>query len=325
MYSGVARLGQHPPVQPVDRDLHVVIERKERVADGAVSLRLVAADGGPLPRWRPGCHLDVLLPSGRLRQYSLCGDPTDRSAYRIAVRRIEDGGGGSLEVHDTLRKGDELRVRGPRNAFPFLRSSRYLFIAGGIGITPILPMVRTAQLRGADWRLVYTGRTRDSLPFLDELHALCRGRVRVRADDEHGGLPDPADLLAGTPPDATVYCCGPPPLIEGVHRLLPVDRPFHYERFSPPPIVDGTPFEVELRGSGRVLPVPADRTALEVVREVLPDVAYSCQQGFCGTCRVRVLAGVVDHRDHVLTDDERAEEMTICVSRSRGGRIVLDL
>ena len=305
-YERLSRRGarRQPPVRAVDRTLRLVVDRVVREASDVVSLRLIAPSGEPLPRWQPGCHLDLLLPSGRRRQYSLCGDPADRRAYRIAVRRIADGEGGSVEVH-TLREGSSVAVQGPRNAFPFLDVPSYLFLAGGIGITPILPMVRAAEARGADWRLVYTGRSRASMPFLA---ALPDDRVVVRPDDEYG-VPDPAALLAHAPAHATVYCCGPGPMIDGVRAALG-RRPVHFERFSPPPVLGGEPFTVRLARTGVTVPVAADRSALAAIREVLPNVAYSCRQGFCGTCRVRVLPG--------------GDEMSICRDRGRG-LVVLDL
>ena len=325
---GMERLGRRsnrPPVVRVDRDLRVVVERVHAEAEDVVSLRLAAADGSRLPGWQPGAHVDVVLPSGRIRQYSLCGDPADRGHYRIAVRRLPDGAG-SGEIHDEVVEGTPLMLRGPRNAFPFITADRYLFIAGGIGITPILPMVRAAAARGADWRLVYTGRSGESLPFLDELARIEPDRVWIRPDAEYGIPASGAELLEHAPDDATVYCCGPTPMISGV-RIDAGDRrgSVHWERFSAPPVVGGSSFRVELARSGRSLDITADRSALDVVRESLPQVAYSCRQGFCGTCKVRVLSGAVDHRDHALTGDERADHMMLCVSRAEGDRLVIDL
>ena len=327
-YERLSRLDRgRPPVRPVNRDRSLVIEEVRDEAVDVRSLILVAPDGAELPAWHPGAHLDVLLPSGRMRQYSLSGDPADRHQYRIAVRRLDAGKGGSREVHDTLRQGDHLTVRGPRNAFPFIPSERYLFLAGGIGITAILPMVRSAAAAGADWQFVYCGRSRPSLPFLDEITALAPGRVWIRPDDEYGIPASGAELLERAPDRARVYCCGPMPMTTGVRLDLPDSRAeaLHYERFAPPPIVDGQPFEVELARTGRVLRVPADRSALEVIREEKPDISYSCRQGFCGTCTQPLLSGTVEHNDHVLTPSQRAEAMTVCVSRAAGGRVVLDL
>ncbi|MGH3780091.1 MAG: PDR/VanB family oxidoreductase [Pseudonocardiaceae bacterium] len=321
-----AAFSQRPPTRRVDRELNLVVEEVRVEAQDVRSLRLVSAEGDELPSWQPGAHIDVLLPSGRCRQYSLCGDPADRKSYRIAVRRIADGSGGSRELHDSISTGGALTVRGPRNAFPYVDAAGYLFIAGGIGITPILPMVKQAAAVGVPWQLVYTGRSRASMPFLDELTALDAACVRVRPYDEYGFPRTGAELLEYAPAGATVYCCAPPTTIANVRRDRPASAAaaLHFERFTTPPILDGVPFEVELQRSDRVLTVPADRSALEVIRGTVPDVAYSCQQGFCGTCRTRVISGEIDHRDRVLTDREHADTMTICVSRARGGRIVLD-
>ncbi|WP_114451853.1 PDR/VanB family oxidoreductase [Halopolyspora algeriensis] len=332
LITGYERLSRYswrrrPPVVAVNRDLHLVVDEVRQQADEVVSLRLVHPRGHTLPAWQPGAHLDVVLPSGRMRQYSLCGDPTDRHSYRIAVRRLADGDGGSVEVHDTLQAGSGVTVRGPRNAFPFVTTERYLFLAGGIGITPILPMVRTAAARGVDWHFVYAGRSRESMPFLDEIAQLDPHRVWIRPDTHYGIPASGAELLEHAPEGATVYCCGPAPMITGVRLDLPASRAeaLHFERFSAPPIVNGTPFHIDLAHSGHSLQVPADRSALSVIREHVPEVAYSCRQGFCGTCKTRVLAGEVEHRDHVLTDTERAENMMICVSRATSQHLKLDL
>jgi ferredoxin-NADP reductase len=284
--AGYRRLAEssgrrRPPTPEVNRRLPLLVETVRPEADGVVSLRLVRPDRSRLPAWRPGAHLDLLLPSGEVRQYSLCGAPEDLSHYRIAVRLV---GAASAEVHQ-LTAGTRVTVRGPRNAFPFVTAPAYHFVAGGIGITPILPMVRRAEANGADWRLVYTGRNRESMPFLDELPA---DRVRIRPDTEFGVPAAGAELLEEMPSGASVYCCGPMPMISSVRIDLARlgAKAVYFERFTPPPIVDGEPYRVVLRRSGHTLDVPADRSTLDVVREVLPDVAYSCRQGFCGTCEV---------------------------------------
>lgn len=287
-----------------------------------VRLRL---EGTDLPPWEPGAHLDLVLPSGLVRQYSLCGDPAESGTYTVAARLIEDGRGGSREVHEQLHEGTEIEIRGPRNRFALVRSAAYLFVAGGIGITPVLPMLRAAEAAGADWRLVYCGRSRASMPFLDEIEKLGAdgGRVTVVAEDE-SGLPDLA-FLAGTPEETAVYCCGPDGLMDAVTRLLPEGRRPHLERFAPGAQEGGGPFEVELRRTGRTVRVAEGQSVLAAVRAEVRDVSYSCEQGFCGTCQQRVLAGEIDHRDELLTDGEREDSMLICVSRCHGGRLVLDL
>ena len=312
-----------PPVsgRPRSRALRLLLTAHETVADGVVQLRL---EGSGLPGWEPGAHLDLVLPSGLVRQYSLCGDPGDTSSYTVATRLVEDGRGGSREVHEQLAEGMELEVRGPRNRFPLVEAPSYVFVAGGIGITPILPMLR-ALPDGTDWRLLYGGRTRASMPFLEEVRRLAGDRLTLVAEDEDG-RPDLEKLFADAAEGTAVYCCGPEGLMAAVEARLPEGAVLHLERFAPRLSADGNAeFELELRRSGRTLTVPADSTVLAAVRRELPDTAYSCQQGFCGTCQQRVLEGEVDHRDELLTDAERADSMLICVSRSRSERLVLDL
>jgi ferredoxin-NADP reductase len=298
--------------RPRSRALRLLLASHETVAEGVVQLRL---EGRGLPGWEPGAHLDLVLPSGLVRQYSLCGDPEDTSSYTVATRLVADGRGGSREVHEQVREGAELEVRGPRNRFPLTGAPSYVFVAGGIGITPILPMLR-ALPDGAAWRLLYCGRSRASMPFLEEVEKLGRGRVTAVE-----GRPDLDAFLADVPEDAAVYCCGPEGLMAAVEERHPRVR---LERFTPR-ASEGGAFEVELRRSGRTLTVPADSTVLAAVRAELPNTAYSCEQGFCGTCQQRVLEGEVDHRDELLTDAERADSMLICVSRARGDRLVLDM
>jgi ferredoxin-NADP reductase len=325
-FEGFAATSRWQPsrVEPVPRALRAVITKRQLVAPDVVALTLADPDGGLLPSWTPGGHIDVQLPSGRRRQYSLCGPPGRRTDYRIAVRRIADGGGGSIEMHDAFEVGDTCVFEGPRNAFYLGTAERdVLFVLGGIGVTPILPMMQAAVQRGIDWRAIYAGRSREYMPFLDEVMSLAPERVTVWADDEHGRFAGVDDLLAGAGPTTAVYVCGPTPMLEAVRvaRNEFADAPLHYERFSPPPVVDGVPFELELARSRRVLSVPANRSALDVMRDLDPTTPYSCQQGFCGTCKVKVLAGQVDHRGRVAIGDD---EMVVCVSRAKGDRVVID-
>jgi ferredoxin-NADP reductase len=312
-----------PPVsgRPRSRALRLVLTARETIADGVVQLRL---EGANLPGWEPGAHLDLVLPSGLVRQYSLCGDPEDGSSYTVATRLVADGRGGSREVHEQLTEGMEVEVRGPRNRFPLVEAESYVFVAGGIGITPILPMLR-ALPDGTERRLLYGGRTRASKPCLEEVRKLAGDRLTLVAEDEDG-RPDLDALFAGVPAGTAVYCCGPEGLMAAVEERLPAGATLHLELFAPRTSADGnTEFEVELRRSGRTVAVAADSTVLAAVRRELPDTAYSCEQGFCGTCQQRVLEGEVDHRDALLTDAERGDSMLICVSRARGERLVLDM
>ena len=327
--SSLAPLLSRPrPVQHTGYDIPVVIPRITQVASGVRSFELRPTGGSEVPLWRPGAHLDVFLPSGLQRSYSLCGDPGDRSSFRIAVRRIDDGDGGSIEMH-SLSEGTQITVRGPRNAFPFRESPSYEFIAAGIGITPILPMVRHAEQSGARWTLTYLGRTRESLPFLDELRELdpAGDRITIRSDEE-SGPPSAAEVLAGGAPGSAIYMCGPPPLMDAVRELLPEINPtatLHTERFSPPKVVGGSPFTLYIAGTKEKVRVAAEESTLDAIRRVAPGVSYSCRQGFCSSCMTRVIAGEVDHRDHRLTADERSEYMLTCVSRAAGGTLTVDL
>ncbi|NEW38139.1 oxidoreductase [Nocardia cyriacigeorgica] len=313
-------LSRPKPLRRHGFDMTLVVDAMTTEAEDVRGLTLRATDGGRLPSWTPGSHLDVFLPSGRQRQYSLCGDPADPFNYRIAVRRLADGNGGSVEVHDVLHAGDPIHVRGPRNAFTFVDAPSYLFIAAGIGITPILPMAKAAGTRG---RLIYLGRSRASMPFLDEVP----GHADIRPDDE-AGTPRIAELLAQAAPGAAVYVCGPPPVLASAHRdffgLNPTGS-LHTERFSALPVADGKAFELTLARTGTTVRVGAEETALAAIRRAVPDVVYSCQQGFCGTCRVGVLDGQVDHRDRALTPAERGDQMLTCVSRAAGDTLLIDL
>ena len=315
----------------VERDL--VVDARTELAAGVVALDLVGHNGRDLPAWTPGSHVDVVLGPGRERQYSLCGDRADRSRWRIAVLREPDGGGGSVELHDRVAVGDTLRVRGPRNHFPFevTPGTRHRFVAGGIGITPLRAMVAEAAAAGADWTLDYAGRSRATMAFAAELAAVWPDRVRLHAADEGDRL-DVAALL-GTPRDDTaVHVCGPAKLIDAVSAATAGWPPqaLHLERFEArefgDPVWPG-PFEVELALTGTEVTVEPGQSVLEAVTAAGAVVLSSCRVGTCGTCETPVLEGAVEHRDSVLTPAEQADSavMMVCVSRAAGPRLVLDL
>ncbi|WP_410876954.1 PDR/VanB family oxidoreductase [Nocardia sp. A7] len=323
-----SRVGIIEPTE-VDRVLRLVVVDARSEADGVRSLRLEAADGSVLPPWHPGAHIDLTLPSGTVRQYSLCGDHTDRRSYQIAIRRLPDGGGGSIEIHDRLPVGARVTAAGPRNAFPFAYPhlaradiSRVVFVAAGIGITAILPMVRAAAASGIDWQLTYLGRDTATMPFLDEIGELDPDRVRILT----GSRRTPAELLARAGPGTSVYFCGPPGLLAGIRTEF--DRTgaagLHFERFSPEPVVGGQPFEIRLARTTASIHVAADESALAAVRGAVPDVAYSCQQGFCGTCRVRVVSGDVDRRGRSTFMDE-PDTVLLCTDRANSTQLTIDL
>lgn len=307
-------------------EAELVVERAEFAADGVLALSLRHPLGEPLPAWEPGAHVDVVLGPGLERQYSLCGDPADRAVWRIAVLREPDGRGGSAHVHEQLGQGDKVRVRGPRNHFALRPAARYRFVAGGIGITPILPMLAAAEAAGADWTLLYGGRTRQSMAFTQELSRY-GDRVTIAPQDETGLLDLPS-VLDSVPEGTLVYCCGPGPLLDAVEARCPAGC-LHMERFTPKEQQGGenTEFEVELARSGATVTVAADVSVLDAVRAAGVEVLFSCTEGTCGTCETDVLDGTPDHRDSVLTDEEQeaGETMMICVSRCRGRRLVLDL
>jgi ferredoxin-NADP reductase len=316
----------------------ISVRAARQVAEGVRCLDLEPADGGPVEEWSPGAHIDVHLPGGMVRQYSLCGDPADSQAYRIAVLREPQSRGGSIAIHEAVEPGMVLEIGGPRNHFALAEASRYLFIAGGIGITPILPMVRRAAASGAEWTLLYGGRRRASMAFLDEL--ACHGnRVVVRPQDEYGILDLPSWL--GTPrEDTAVYCCGPEPLLHATQELCrawPAGA-LRIERFTAPAAdlggdsahaSDGALDEADIicDASGVTVRLERGQSIVEALRAAGISVPTSCEEGICGTCETTVLGGGVAHRDLILSDEERAagDVAMICVSRPSGPALTLDI
>lgn len=306
-------------VRPVDRMRPMRVVDKPILADDVLGLVLEREDGQAPPAWSPGSHVDLTLPSGLRRQYSLCGTDPDR--FQIAVRRI---GVASSEIHDRVRVGDLLHTQGPRTAFPFCGEARVLLVAGGIGITPIVAMARACAARGLDWHLVYAGRTRESMPFLAELDQLAGSRLTVLVDSERDRRPDAVDLLSWADETTAVYCCGPTPMLDLVRAARrSVPAPLHYERFAPPPVVNGREFTLTLARTGRTLNVPADRSALDVVLDTVPDAPHSCRQGFCGTCQVSVCDGRIERRGRAHGPERTA--MLLCTDRVDGKSIVVDM
>lgn len=313
----------------------LLVRRVTWEADGIVSLDLVHPEGRELHPWEPGAHIDVILPSGLVRQYSLCGDTGEPRSYRIGVLLEKESRGGSREIHETALVGKLLKIRGPRNHFALVDAERYLFLAGGIGVTPMIPMLQEVERRAAPWSLVYGGRSRETMAFLDEILARKGGSCDIVPEIERG-FPDLAGAISQASPGTAIYCCGPPGMISAVEQLCAGSTDpsaLHIERFTAPAggeavdEGDNETFEVELARSGKVLTVPADRSLLRVVLDEVPSVLYSCEEGYCGTCETKVLSGEPDHRDTVLTDSEKqaGDTMMICVGRSKSRRLVLDL
>ncbi|WP_106398255.1 cytochrome P450 [Actinocorallia populi] len=318
----------------VKREMDLVLVAREEAAEGVVALRFAHPDGDALPDWEPGAHVDVRVPVGGgvlVRQYSLSSSPSRPDEWRLGVLRETGGRGGSQAIHDTFEVGARVRLGWPRNNFRLVPSPRYVFVAGGIGITPILPMIEKAEAEGAEWELHYGGRTRASMAFLDEL-AQYGDRVRPVPQDEFGH-PDLPGVFAEVRTGALVYACGPEPLLRAVEDALAhwPEGTLHTERFAPRKVVREEPdeaFQVEFARSGVQAEVPAGRSILQVAEENGVTALSSCKEGTCGTCETRILAGSADHRDSILTPAEQAADgtMMICVSRAAKGctRLVLE-
>jgi ferredoxin-NADP reductase len=314
-----------------ERRSDLVVTARQTRAEGVISLTLADPGGAQLPAWTPGAHIDVLLDDS-VRQYSLCGPPGDQHSWRIAVLLDPNGRGGSRKVHEALRPGDQVAVRGPRNHFPLHAAPRYIFLAGGIGITPILPMITVATEAGADWRLYYGGRSRASMAFLDELEPH-GDRVVSWPEDERGLLPL-GEILGEPVENVLIYCCGPEGLLAATEQRCAAWPPgaLHLERFSakpqPEPAAgEEASFEVVCQRSGVTVIVPPGKSIIDALDENGVSVLSSCLEGVCGTCETAVLEGIPEHRDSLLTEDEREanEYMMICVGRSKSERLVLDL
>ena len=320
-----------PVTQTVVREFEtdLVVRASEHVATDVVAMTLARPDGDELPQWTPGAHVDLVLGDGLTRQYSLCGRTSDTDSWRVAVLKSPDSRGGSQAVH-ALGVGSTVRVRGPRNHFPVVTSKRYVFIAGGIGITPLLPMIYEVEAAGAQWELHYGGRSLATMAFLGEL-AEFGDRVHLVPQDEVGLL-DLDALLEDPRPDTLVYACGPEPLLSAVEQRCTSwpSGALHLERFTArqaeTPATESA-FELVLQRSGKTVQVPPDKSVFDAVRESGVSVLGSCLEGICGTCETEVIEGDLDHRDSILDEDERAsnEVMMICVSRCKSARLVLDL
>jgi ferredoxin-NADP reductase len=298
-----------------------MLDRAEAVADGSVSLLLRAVEGQLAP-WEPGAHIDLSLPNWLIRQYSLCGDPADRGHYRIAVRHDPLSRGGSEYVNRFLRPNHLLEVSEPRNNFPLLPAVEYLFIAGGIGITPIKPMFVSALDAGASATLVYVGRYREAMPFVDELNHGFPGLVRV-VETVKDGRPDFDELASRLGRQSLVYSCGPTSMLGAISAAFPAERT-HLERFQPSArtFLPNQPFEVLCARSGHTIQVGAQESMLDALNVAGLQVSYACREGVCGTCEVEVLDGEPEHRDDIGAQPGR---LYCCVSRAVSPRLTVDL
>lgn len=307
-----------------------------RVADartfGAVrSLRLVSPTGGTLPSFTPGSHV-VIEAGGRCNAYSLTGTFLDPIAYEISILRIADGRGGSRWIHDELKIGERVSVSPPRSGFAPVASARHhVLVAGGIGITPILSLVRAARIYRRSFEVIYAYRSGRAAAHLGELRALC-GPGRLRIAHARDQLVDVlAERLADQPLGSVLFLCGPPAMMESAQTIAarlgwPSQR-IHSERFSTESLDPGTPFTVRLRRAGRQLRVESGVSLLEALEAAAVPVPNLCRQGVCGECRVAVTEGSPEHRDVFLSEEERAagDSVMCCVSRARGELLELDL
>jgi cytochrome P450/ferredoxin-NADP reductase len=312
----------------------LAVEEARIVAKDVLEITLKIEDH-EFPTWTPGAHIDVSVGLLGFRQYSICSDPTDRSCLRIAVLREDRGSGGSCFVHKSAKAGTSFEIRSPRNNFQFEPGSRRtVLIAGGIGITPILPMAAAAKSAGLDYSILYLGRSRAGMAYLDALTQEHGDRVIAWASGDHDGkrFDLEAFLHTETTEGLRVYCCGPTTMLDSIESILANAPPevLRMERFSNQ--LEGIPqentaFDVVLAQSGRKLHVPANKTMLDVINKAGGNILSTCNKGVCGTCEVRVLKGVPEHRDVVLTQSEKNDNslMMACVSRCRGNAITLDL
>ncbi len=303
-------------------------------ARDVMTLELRAPGGGALPPFEPGAHLEITLPNGLVRHYSLINDWRETERYVVAVGRAANSRGGSDYIHRHVRAGMRLTISAPRNNFRLeMDADRYLFVAGGIGLTPIMAMIRRCEAENKSWRLIYAARSRQRAAFYEDLCGFGAERVHFHFDDECGQVLDVSDAVSRWQEGERIYCCGPAPLMQTMETLtqhLPTGT-VRFEWFTAPDDglgpEDNDSFQVQLRRSGLDLVVPPDKSILQVLEENGVDVPFSCREGLCGTCQTAVCEGEPDHRDYVLSDEEReaGSSMMVCVSRAKSPVLVLDL
>jgi len=303
-------------------------------AEGIHSFELKPLHGGLLPFFSAGAHIELHLSNGMQRSYSLVNDPSERHRYVIAISRDANIRGGSRYIHDRLQVGQTIRISPPRNNFELHEDANStILISGGIGITPMLSMIERLEHLQRPWRLYYCARSKKNAAFLEHLVArgfLDAGKLFIHLDDEAGRIIDLDELLARAPADAHLYCCGPTPMLDGFLKAAsarPADH-VHVEYFTAKeaPAVEGG-FRVMLQKSGLELVVASGQTILQTILDAGVDVSYSCMEGVCGACETPVIDGIPDHRDVVLTEEERRANRTmmICCSGCKSERLVLDV
>lgn len=318
-----------------DSNMQVRVKRISFEAENINSYELVALAGGDLVPFTAGCHIDLHLPNGMIRSYSILNDQSERNRYVVAVNKDGASRGGSSFIHETMRVGDIIDISHPKNNFVLQEDAAHsVLIAGGIGITPLLSMIRRLEALGRSWQLVYATRTRVATAFLDELNSLRPGigsNLHVNFDQEPPSrMLDLSAIVKAVPSNAHLYCCGPVPMLEAFEAAT-ADRPashIHVEYFKAKeqPAAEGG-FEVKLARSNRTIAVPAGKTVLNALLDAGIAASYACTEGVCGTCETRVIEGIPDHRDLFLSKEEQAanKTMMICCSGSKSPTLVLDL
>lgn len=316
----------------VTPDLPLHLTRIARIADGIHEFEFRHPAGEDLPAFTPGAHIQVRVPNGLIRKYSLCNNPAERDRYVIAVKRESNGRGGSTHLIDAAKEGEDFLIAAPVNDFVLAPNAHnFVFIAGGIGITPIMSMIRHLRtIDGKQFKLYYCTRSPETTAFREELSAPeFRGKVTIHHDQgDPAGALDLWPVVEERKNRAHLYCCGPLPLMHAVRDMTGhwSSAAVHFEAFSDAEThkPDDKPFTVKLARSGEIIDVPVDKTILEAMRAKGHDVPSSCESGTCGTCRTKLLAGEADHRDLVLAEHERADQIMICVSRARTPDITID-
>ncbi|MFA5628422.1 MAG: PDR/VanB family oxidoreductase [Thiohalomonadaceae bacterium] len=300
-------------------------------ADGVISIVMKHDQGGQFPEWSPGAHVDLVIDdkSGLVRQYSLCGELDDRQTLKVAVLREPESRGGSESLHTKLRVGDKLTIKGPRNYFPLEDADEYIFVAGGIGITPLIPMISYVEKSEKPWKLIYGGRTRQSMAFIEALSVY--GDNVVFCPEDETGLIDLKKWLGEPKDNCLVYSCGPERLLQAVEQQCSIwpEGALHLERFKPVEVTsegEDTAFEVVLQQSGVTIQVEADESIADAVEKAGFYIPRSCDEGTCGTCMTRVIEGTPEHRDSFLRGKRRDDNklIMVCCSRSKSPKLVLD-
>lgn len=307
----------------------------EHQAAGINTFEFVDPAGNPLPPFTAGAHIDVHLPGGFIRQYSLCNSPHERHRYVVGVLNVADGRGGSQSLHNNVKVGDLIQISEPRNHFPVVeQAKRHVLLGGGIGVTPMMAMLEHFEASGAEYILYYCGESPERTAFKERLSALQAKNVVIHYD---GGDPmrrlDIREILKQHEPGTHLYCCGPGGFMAGVKASSEhwPEGTVHFEHFAAPVLAKSDvaavvgEFQVTLKSSGQTLAVPSNKSIAEVLREAGIECATSCEAGICGTCKTGFSGGEVDHQDFILSDDEKVGHMLICCSRAKSATLVLDL